>query len=147
MTCANLMTKDPACCVPTDSAARAAKIMKTENVGSIPVCESRHSRKLVGIVTDRDLALHVVAEARDAAGTLVQDVMTREPFTCNPEDDLQKALDAMQSHQVRRIPVIDKSGQLIGIIAQADIATRGSEPEKTAETVEEISKPSTARAA
>ena len=121
--------------------------MKTENVGSIPVCEGRDSHKLIGIVTDRDLALYVVAEARDAAGTFVRDVMTKEPFTCNPQDDLQKALDAMRSRQVRRIPVIDQSGQLIGIIAQADIATRGDQPEKTAETVEEISRPSTAGAA
>jgi CBS domain-containing protein len=140
------MTKDPACCVPTDTAAGVAKIMKTENVGSIPVRESHKSWKLVGIVTDRDLALHVVAEERDATGTLVQDVMTRQVVTCDPEDDLQEALEAMQSHQVRRIPVIDQSGLLIGIIAQADIATRGAEPEKTAETVEEISRPSTARA-
>jgi CBS domain-containing protein len=146
MTCAQVMTKDPACCVPTDSASRAAKIMKTEDVGSTPVCESRQSRKLVGIVTDRDLALHVVAEGRDANNTLVQDVMTREPFACLGEDDLQRALDAMQKHQVRRIPVVDRSGQLVGIIAQADIATRSKAPEKTAETVEEISRPS-ARAA
>lgn len=147
MICGDVMTKDPACCVPTDSAARVAKLMKTEDVGSIPVCESRQSRKLIGIVTDRDLALQVLAEERDANSTRVQDVMTREPFTCHPDDDLKVALDAMQTHQVRRIPVVDRNGQLIGIVAQADIATRAEQPEKTAETVEEISKPSTARAA
>jgi CBS domain-containing protein len=141
------MTKDPVCCVPTDSAARVAKIMKTENVGSVPVCESRKSKKLIGIVTDRDLTQHVVAEERDATSTLVQDVMTRNPFTCTPQDDLQKSVDAMQSHQVRRIPVIDQNGQLVGIIAQADIATRAGAPEKTAETVQEISRPSTVKAA
>jgi len=120
--------------------------MKTENVGSIPVCESRQSRRLIGIVTDRDLALHVVAEGRDATGTLVQDVMSIEPISCSPQDNLEMALDAMKSHQVRRIPVVDRGGQLIGIIAQADIATRYDEPEKTAETLEEISRPSTAHA-
>lgn len=146
MTCADVMSKDPACCVPTDSAARVAKIMKTENVGSVPVCESRKSRKLVGIVTDRDLALHIVAEERDAGSTLVQDVMTRDPISCRPTDDLQGALDGMQRHQVRRIPVIDRNGELVGIIAQADIATRGGEPKKTAKTVEEISRPAIARA-
>jgi CBS domain-containing protein len=147
MTCADVMTKDPACCVPTDTAARVAKVMKMENVGSLPVCESRKSRKLVGIVTDRDLALHVVAEERDASSTLVQDVMTKEPITCHALDDLDKAVDGMQSHQVRRVPVTDQHGQLLGIIAQADIATRCGSPEMTAETVEEISRPSTARAA
>jgi len=147
MTCADLMTRDPVCCIPTDSASRVAKIMKTEDVGSLPVCEGRHSRKLVGIVTDRDLALHVVAEGRDATSTSAQDVMTRAPITCSPEDDLEKAIDAMQRHQVRRIPVVDQSGQLTGIISQADIATRAHESEKTAETVEEISRPSIVRAA
>ena len=146
MTCEDLMTKEPVWCVPNDSAARVAKVMKTEDVGSIPICDSRHNRKLVGIITDRDLALYVGRPlfARLEAG---QSVMTREPFTCKPEDDLQNALYAMQRHQVRRIPVVDGNGQLLGIIAQADIATRGEEPKKTAETVEKISRPSTARAA
>jgi CBS domain-containing protein len=121
--------------------------MKTENVGSVPICESRESRKLVGIITDRDLALHVVADGRDVNITRVRDVMTGDPFTCQPEDDLQNAFDAMQKHQVRRIPVVDGSGQLIGIIAQADIATRVGQPEKTAETIEKISKPCPAQAA
>ena len=144
MKCGDVMTKDPSCCVPTDSAARVAKVMKTEDVGSVPVCESRQSRKLVGIITDRDLALYVVAESRDANTTHVQDVMTKEPCTCHPEDELQKALDAMQRYRVRRIPILDGQGQLVGIIAQADIAIRGEEPEKVAETVEEISKPARA---
>src|SRR5262245_968816 len=108
MNCADVMTKDPACCAPSDTASRVAKIMKTEDVGSIPVCESRQNRKLVGIVTDRDLAIHVVAEGRDPNSTLVQDVMTKDPVTCSPQDDIQKVLDAMQSHKVRRIPVVDR---------------------------------------
>jgi CBS domain-containing protein len=137
------MTKDPAYCVPNDSASRVAKIMKKENVGSIPVCENRRSRKLAGIVTDRDLTLQVVAEGRDASSTLVEDVMTREPFACSPEDDIQKAIDAMEKHQVRRIPVVDRDGKLVGIIAQADIAIRSEEPAKTAKVVEEISRPAT----
>jgi len=147
MTCADVMTKDPACCVPADSASRVAKIMKTEDVGSVPVCESRQSHKLAGIVTDRDLAIHIVAEGRDANRTPVKEVMTTDPVTCSPEDDLQKAIDAMQSHKVRRIPVVNRSGELVGIIAQADIAIRLNQPEKTAETVEEISKPAAGRAA
>lgn len=139
MTCAELMTINPSCSVPSDTAARVAKIMRTEDVGSVPVCESRQSRKLVGIVTDRDLALHVVAEGLDANRTPVEEVMTRQPVTCSPDDDLEKALDAMQLHRVRRIPVVDGNGLLVGIIAQADVATRVKEPEKTAKTVEEIS--------
>jgi CBS domain-containing protein len=97
-------------------------------------------------VTDRDLVLKVVAEARDANAVKAQDVMTREPFTCHPEDDVQLALDAMERHQVRRIPVVDGNGRLIGIIAQADVATRINEPEKVGEMLEEISKPGTMKA-
>jgi CBS domain-containing protein len=135
------MTKEPACCELGDTAAGAAKIMKAQDVGSVPVCMNLQTRKLVGIVTDRDIALYVVAKGRDANRTQVASVMTRNPLTCRPEDDLQKALDAMESYQVRRIPVVDGEGQLVGIIAQADIATRTQAAEKKAEMVEQISKP------
>jgi CBS domain-containing protein len=114
--------------------------MKTENIGSVPICEDRHGNKLLGIVTDRDLALQVVAENRDASSTKVQDIMTREPLTCRADDDLQTALDAMEKHQVRRIPVIDDDRRLIGMISQADVAVHSDQPEKTAEVVEETSK-------
>jgi CBS domain-containing protein len=140
MTCSDVMTKNPACCVPTDSVSRVAKIMKTQDVGSVPVCENQQNHKLIGIVTDRDLALQVVAEGHDANRTRVQDVMTKTPFTCHPEDDIHTALEAMQKKQVRRVPVVDRNGQLVGIIAQADIATRSAAPEDTAKTVGEISK-------
>ena len=98
--------------------------MKVGNVGSIPVVEDEQNRKLVGIVTDRDLALHIVAEGRDAKSTKVGAVMTANVVTCQADDDLQKALDAMAAHQLRRIPVVDGANKLVGIIAQADVATR-----------------------
>jgi CBS domain-containing protein len=93
----------------------------------------------VGIVTDRDLALEIVASALDAKSTKVETVMTRKVVTCFASDDLQKALDAMAEHQLRRIPVVDDNNRIVGIIAQADVATRVDEPEKTAEMVKEIS--------
>jgi len=140
------MTANPICCTPDDTAARVAKIMKTEDVGSVPVCEGRESRKLVGIVTDRDLAIQVVAAGKDPNSVKVKDVMTREPVTCRADQDLEGALEAMEKYQIRRLPVIDESGHLIGIIAQADVATRSNEPEKTAELVEEVSQPAAMRA-
>jgi len=140
------MTANPICCTPDDTAARVAKIMKTEDVGSVPVCEGRESRKLVGIVTDRDLAIQVVAAGKDSNSVKVKDVMTREPVTCRADQDLEGALEAMEKYQIRRLPVIDESGHLIGIIAQADVATRSNEPEKTAELVEEVSQPAAMRA-
>ena len=137
--CHEVMTKDPVCCLANDSVAKAAELMKSQNIGSIPVTESEQSRKLVGIVTDRDLALKIVAGALDAKSTKVETVMTRKVVTCLADDDLQKALDAMAKHQLRRIPVVDNDHKIVGIIAQADVATRVDEPEKTAEMVKEIS--------
>ena len=137
--CSEVMTKDPVCCLPNDSVAKAAELMKSENIGSIPVVESKQSQKLLGIVTDRDLALKIVAAALDARSTTVETVMAHEVVTCRADDDLQKALDAMAEHQLRRIPIVDHDNKIVGIIAQADVATRADQPEKTAEVVKEIS--------
>jgi CBS domain-containing protein len=137
--CNEVMTKNPFCCLPNDMVAKVAQLMKRENIGPIPVIENEQTQKLVGIVTDRDLALKIVAEGRDAKSTKVEAVMTRKVVTCRAEDDLQKALDAMSEHQLRRIPVVDNDNKILGIIAQADVATRVNQPEKTAELVKQIS--------
>lgn len=121
---------------------KGGAIDEEENIGSIPVIENEQTKKLVGIATDRDLALKVVADARDPKATKVEEVMTRNVVTCRPGDDLEKALDAMSEHQLRRIPVVDDGNKLVGIIAQADVATRVNQPQKTAETVEGISQSS-----
>jgi CBS domain-containing protein len=140
MKCKQAKTADPACCIPTDTVTRIAKLMKTEDVGALPVCESRDSHKLVGIVTDRDLAMIVIADGRDAKKVFARDVMTRNLLTCHPDDDLDVAIRSMQNEQVRRVPVVDDEGRLVGIISQADIALRGSQPELTGELVEDISR-------
>jgi CBS domain-containing protein len=119
--------------------SKSGAIDEEGNVGPIPVVENERTKKLVDIVTDRDLALKVVADGRDPKVTKVEEVMTREVVTCRPEDDLQRALDAMSEHQLRRVPVVDDGNKLVGIIAQADVATRVNQPQKTAETVEGIS--------
>jgi len=137
--CNEIMTKNPVCCLPNDSVAKAAELMKSGNIGSIPVVENEQTQKLAGIVTDRDLALKIIAEGRDAKSTKVEAVMTHKVVTCHVDDDLQKALDAMTEHQLRRIPVVDHDNRIVGIIAQADVATRAGQPEKTAEMVKEIS--------
>ena len=137
--CNEVMTKNPVCCLPDDMVVKAAELMKSQNIGSIPVIENEQSQKLVGIVTDRDLALKIIAEGRDARSTKVELVMTRKVVTCRADDDLQKALDAMAEHQLRRIPIVDNDNKVVGIIAQADVATRADQPEKTAEMVKEIS--------
>jgi CBS domain-containing protein len=137
--CNEVMTRNPVCCLPDDMVKNAAELMKSQNIGSIPVIENEQTQKLVGIVTDRDLALKIIAEERDARSTKVESVMTRKVVTCRADDDLQKALDAMAEHQLRRIPIVDNDNKVVGIIAQADVATRADQPEKTAEMVKEIS--------
>ena len=137
--CSEVMTKNPVCCLPNDMVVDVAELMKGGNIGSIPVIETEKTKKLIGIVTDRDLALKVVAKGLDAKSTKVETVMTRKLVTCFADDDLQKALDAMAEHQLRRIPVVDADNKIVGIIAQADVATRTDQPEKTAEMVKEIS--------
>ena len=138
--CSQLMTRDPVFCLGSDTVDRAAQLMRQEDVGSLPVIENHQNKKLLGIITDRDIALKVVAEQRDARKTRAQEVMTRNPVTCRADNDLQVALNAMASNQVRRIPVVDDENQIVGIISQSDVATRVSEPAKTAELVKEISK-------
>ena len=137
--CDSVMTKNPVCCLPDDMVAKVAQLMKRENIGPIPVIENEETRRLVGIVTDRDLAMKIVAEGRDAKSTKVETVMTRKLVTCRADDDLQIALDAMSKHQLRRIPIVDIDNKILGIISQADVATRIDQPEKTAEMVKEIS--------
>ena len=137
--CIEVMTKNPVCCLPNDTVAKVAQLMQRDNIGSIPVIEDEQTQKLAGIVTDRDLVMKVIAKGQDAKSTKVEAVMTRQVVTCRAEDDLQKALDAMAKHQLRRIPIVDNDNRIVGIIAQADVATRLNQPEKTAEMVKEIS--------
>lgn len=140
MKCSEVMTSNPTFCLPGDTAVEAAQLMKSEDVGPIPIVTDPESKKLVGIATDRDLVVKVVAEGLDPKSTHLKDVMSTDLFTCLSGDDADKAVELMQQHQVRRIPVVDGNGCLVGIISQADVATRIDEPDKTAETVEEISK-------
>lgn len=137
-TCRDVMTKSPVCGYPDDTVAHVARLMKSEDIGPVPIVQDDTSMKLLGIVTDRDLAIKVVAEERDPGTTRVKDVMTTDVITCRESDDIETALDAMSKNQLRRIPVLHDGNMLVGIIAQADVATRLN-PEKTGEVVREIS--------
>jgi CBS domain-containing protein len=137
----DVMTRDPKCVTPETPARDAARLMKDEDVGILPVVESEGSRQLVGVVTDRDLAIRVVAEGRDGS-TRVKDVMSRNRLaTCSPGQDLDTAMDTMAAEQVRRIPVVDERGSLVGIVSQADVVRKASNDRKAERTVERISEP------
>ena len=140
MKCSEVMTKDPSCCLPTDTVFDAAQLMKSEDVGPIPIVSDKQTMKLAGIVTDRDLAVKVLAEGLDSKQTKIEEVMTTGVQTCGPNDDINNVLKLMEQHHIRRIPIVDDKDCLVGIIAQADVATRIDEPAMTHEVVEEISK-------
>lgn len=136
----NIMSPDPVCCLTTDSVQHAAQLMRDEDVGSLPIVSDQQRKGLVGIVTDRDLAIKVLAEGRSAT-TTVGDVMTSDVVTCRADQDANHVMDLMARHQLRRIPVTDEDNRIIGIVAQADVAVRADMPNKTGEVVERISTP------
>jgi CBS domain-containing protein len=131
------MTEDPRSIGATATVVDAARLMREEHIGSLPITDGE---QLVGMITDRDITTRVVAEAADPKVTSVGDVYSRDLVSLEPDNDLQEALQLMARHQVRRLPVVE-SGRLVGIVAQADIALSENE-KKTGELVEAISKPS-----
>lgn len=136
----DVMTRDPRSVTPETSARDAACIMKDEDVGIIPVVDAG-SKRLVGVVTDRDLAIRVVAEGRNG-DTRVRDVMSAGKLaTCRPEADIDSAMETMASEQIRRVPIVDERGDLVGIVAQADIVRKAHDDRKAEKTVERISEP------
>jgi CBS domain-containing protein len=131
----DVMTRDPRTIDGTGTAVDAARLMRDEDVGLIPIVESD---RLVGTITDRDIAVRIVAEGRSAGDTRVADIASRELVTIDPQQSLDEALRLMAKHQVRRLPVVEEDGKLVGIVAQADVAKRAA-PDKTGEVVERIS--------
>ena len=141
MKCKEMMTQKVVCCLPDDKVAKVAKKMKKADIGSVPIVEDMEKKKLIGIITDRDLALKVIGKGRKPQSTKIKKVMTKNVVTCLANDDLQKALDLMAENQLRRIPVVDKNNRVVGVISQADIAIRLNQAEKTAEVIKDISEP------
>jgi CBS domain-containing protein len=131
-----VMTTNPRTVDPTTPIVDAARMMRDEDVGPIPIVENN---QCAGILTDRDIVLRVVAEGRDPTTTTVGDVASRDLITIDPEQTLDEAARLMAQHQVRRLPVCEEDGNLVGIIAQADLALTASE-KTTGEVVEEISR-------
>jgi CBS domain-containing protein len=133
----DIMTANPQVVTPADSVSRAAEIMRDADVGVVPVVEDQGSMRLAGVVTDRDIAIRVVAEGRNG-DTSTREVMSSGLATVGPDDDVSSVLDLMKAEQVRRIPVVE-GDRLVGIIAQADVATDLGNDKKTGEVVEKIS--------
>ncbi|HEX5759014.1 MAG TPA: CBS domain-containing protein [Thermoanaerobaculia bacterium] len=136
-----IMTENPACCTPEQTVREAARLMAQNDCGSIPVVEEG-SRGVVGVVTDRDLAIRVLAEGR-GPDTPVSQAMTADPACCGPDDDVERVERLMAERQVRRVPVVE-GGRVVGMVAQADLALHphAVSDEEVGQLVEEISQPS-----
>jgi CBS domain-containing protein len=137
-----IMTRDPLVVTPNDTVSRAAQIMRESDVGIVPVVDDDGSRRLRGIITDRDIAVRHVAE-RHTDDCRVRDHMTDRVSKADPDDDVERILETMQREQIRRVPIVEDGDRLVGIVAQADIAVDlGPDRSRDVqETVEEISQP------
>ena len=129
------MTSNPRSIESSTTVTEAARLMKADDVGSLPIVDGD---QLVGMVTDRDTVIRVVAEGKDPQSTTVGEIASRDLVTVDPEQDLDEAMRLMAQHQVRRLPVAEEDGRLVGILAQADVAREGKDA-KTGQVVQEIS--------
>lgn len=138
-----LMTENPECLTVEDTVQKAAQRMRELDVGLMPVVDDASSRRLRGVITDRDIATRHVAEGHDAGNCRVENEMTRDNlYTVTPDDDMDTVMERMKAGQVRRVPVMEDD-RIVGIIAQADLAIRTSDAraEEVESTVEKISEP------
>jgi CBS domain-containing protein len=135
----DVMSANPICCVPEDTAQKVAQIMCDHNIGAVPIVVDQDSRELMGMITDRDLCCSVIAAGLDSRKAQIKEfVSVHFVVTCRDGENVDKCEKAMQEHQVRRIPVVDGDNRVIGIVAQADLALK-DKPERVSQTVKAIS--------
>jgi CBS domain-containing protein len=136
----DLMSKEPELATPEMNLTKIAKMMAEQNVGSIPVVESKESLKVVGMATDRDITTRAVAEGKDPLQMTAREVMSTPVVTVKQDDDIKDVARLMEKNMVRRVPVLDEEGFVCGMVAQADIALKSND-KTTADVVQSISKP------
>ena len=129
------MTTSPKTLASSANVVDAAKLMKTEDAGIVPIVDGD---RVTGVLTDRDIAIQVVAEGKDPHSTTIGEIASSNLVTVDPDQDLDEALRLMARHQVRRLPVVEEDGRLVGILAQADVAEHAG-AQQTGEVVEKIS--------
>ena len=144
MNISELMSRNPCTVTPDTPVSEAARLMKEEDVGMVPVIErvggAETRGRLVGVITDRDIAIRTVAEGR-ASDSPVRDVMSSGVRTATPGDSVESVMELMGREQVRRVPIIDERGSLVGVVSQADLARKAKNEGHVERTVEEISQP------
>jgi CBS domain-containing protein len=142
MKVSEIMTKNPACCWPSSSTLSTALLMQEGDTGIVPVIQDPFTPRLVGVVTDRDLCLHVIAAGRDPASTWISGCMTEDPFCCTEQDDVSHALELMNTHQVRRLPVVNEKHEIVGLLSLSDLVGKaGIEAGVIAATLRSICEP------
>ena len=135
-----IMTANPRTVTPDTNLPEVARLMKDEDVGMVPVVASGGGN-LLGVVTDRDIAIRAVAEGRNPSDVRVSDVMSTDVTTCTADDSVDRLMDVMGREQVRRLPIVDERGALVGVVAQADVVRHARDDRKAERTVERISEP------
>lgn len=142
----DIMTPNPGVLTSADTITAAAQLMRELDVGMIPVVDDSNSMRLKGVITDRDIAVRHVAE-RHGDDCRVSEHMSEQLTTATPDDDVDDVMERMQRAQIRRIPVVENGERLVGVIAQADLATDvgPGDPSEVAKTVEKISEPAKPR--
>ena len=136
-----LMTENPECVTREDTLQRAASLMRDRDVGALPVVSDNDSRRLIGMVTDRDIAIRHVAEGHNGECKVEEAMSSGSIASAREDDDEKRVMELMREHKVRRIPVVGDDERVIGMIAQADLALESHNDRKVEKTVERISEP------
>ena len=138
----DIMARNPRCVTPRTTVQEAARLMKSEDVGALPVISDDSSRKLVGIITDRDITIRVVAEGRNIERSLVEDVMSKSSLaTAKTSDSVEDVMKVMGKEQVRRIPIVNENNEVVGVVSQADVVRKADSDVRSEHTIEKISEP------
>ena len=137
----DIMSADPVCVTPQTSIEEAARLMKDHNVGVLPVVTEEGSKQLVGVITDRDIAIRHVAEGHSSPDCPVSEAMSENVKTCRSDTAVEDMMETMGREQIRRIPIVDERGSLVGMVSQADVVLEARNDRKAEQMVENISKP------
>ena len=138
----DIMAKNPRCVTPRTTVQEAARLMKSEDVGALPVISDERSGKLVGMITDRDIAIRVVADGKNGDTCLVEEVMSKSSLAvARTTDSVDDVMKVMGREQVRRIPIVDDNQKVVGVVSQADVVRKASSDVRAEHTIEKISEP------
>ena len=138
----DIMAKNPRCVTPRTTVQEAARLMKSEDVGALPVVGGDSSRKLVGMITDRDIAIRVVAEGKDGERCAVEDVMSKSSLaTAKTGDSVEDVMKVMGREKVRLIPIVDENDDVVGVVSQADVVRKAGSDMRAENAIEKISEP------